>query len=356
MDCLTTPPDTPPSAAPHVEVSPPKAHAHPSLDNTPQTELPHSSSPPSPASKHRSAAAVAAEFEKVKAEGERWRKHPIPKTFDKSISNYLSQSNEHIDHLNRLLLSTPSLDLILATTSYTLSLLTTLLSPSPSKPNSRLARSRGLRDGLAKLADILSETRVTLRLVGLVGIYIWAKSEYETYAAENDRCEPQPPSDPVIRSITITQIVAGFWFQILENLAFLGDKGIIPLKPQTRSKYWIWCCRAWAAHVFLELARLGRERYLDNPRPKVIEAKQKLSGEGDNKLEEFDGVRYPGRLAAYEEEEDTWWRKLKTNAAYAPMTVHYSFESGLLSSSTVALCGVMASWLGLKGAWRRTVK
>ena len=55
-----------------------------------------------------------------------------------------------------------------------------------------------------------------------------------------------------------------------------------------------------------------------------------------------------------QEETESWWRDLKINLAYAPMTLHYSLANGLLNDSTVALCGVLASYWGLKGAWQRT--
>lgn len=54
------------------------------------------------------------------------------------------------------------------------------------------------------------------------------------------------------------------------------------------------------------------------------------------------------------EETESWWRDLKINLAYAPMTLHYSLANGLLNDSTVALCGVLASYWGSKSAWQKT--
>ncbi|KAL8911143.1 MAG: hypothetical protein Q9171_003634 [Xanthocarpia ochracea] len=261
------------------------------------------------------------------------------------MSRPLPRSNQRrLNHQNPSLLSkTPTLDFILSTTSYTLSLLSTLVSPSPSHPNSLLSHYASLHLRLSNLSSLLSSTRITLRLFSLPSIYVWAYSEYQKWARapHHSSTPPRTIDDTnIINSITLTQIVAGFTFQILENLAYLGDNNILPLNAQTRAKFWRWCCRAWALHVFLDIAKLLRQRHLGNTRPEVKDATKQLeSANGGQDIAE---------------REAQWWRELKINLAYAPMTLHYSLENGVMSDSLVALCGVLASTWGLKGAWKKT--
>ncbi|KAL8992512.1 MAG: hypothetical protein Q9169_007043, partial [Polycauliona sp. 2 TL-2023] len=256
----------------------------------------------------------------------------------------------------RLLNDTSSLDLVLSTTSYTLALISSLLpfsssstsTPSPSPKPHLSART-------AKLASLLSETRTTLRLFGLVPIYTGIYSTYLTPSAKSTIPTTLFSLSTLQQLITPAQILAGTIFQILENLAWLGDKEILPLSAKRRGKYWIWCCRAWALYVFLELARLLQAR--PQSRQFHDDASTKLGGEGEKSLhsingEEKDATREEG--LGVKEEQETWLRNMKINLAYAPMTLHYSFANGLMNDGTVALCGVLASYWGLKGVWKKT--
>ncbi|KAL9626415.1 MAG: hypothetical protein Q9204_007326 [Flavoplaca sp. TL-2023a] len=282
-------------------------------------------------------------------------KLPSLKPLHRTPNVYLSQSNNHIHHFNRLLSSTPTLDLILSTTSYTLALISTLV-PSSLSPNPSI-RSHLLRHRLSSLSSLLSETRTTLRLFGLIPIYTWAVSTFQT-SQPNTNTTNNPLSNPLsnpenlTHSLTLTQILAGITFQILENLAYLGDKNILPLSPARRSKYWLWCCRAWAVHVFLEIFKLLLSR------PQIFQEPQIPPTDSTNAEKSSSDATQPASTPPQQQtttktERETYHRNLKINLAYAPMTLHYSFPNGLLNDSTVALCGVLASWWGLQGAWAR---
>ena len=49
---------------------------------------------------------------------------------------------------------------------------------------------------------------------------------------------------------------------------------------------------------------------------------------------------------------DKWKREVGVNAAYAPMTVHYSLENGVLSEAAIGVLGVVVAWLTMGKAWR----
>ncbi|KAI4109325.1 MAG: hypothetical protein LQ339_001825 [Xanthoria mediterranea] len=338
MDSSTTPPGTPPSELPSSETSlpdPSSPHAAPPLLQSQDDTSEHSEPSSSPLPKDHW---DPTRPKNIPTKKEHHQKPYSSRTLNQTLKRHLSQSNDHIHHLNRLLTTTPTLDLILSTTSYTLALLSTLLPPIPSNPNSQ----PHLHHRLSTLSSLLSETRTTLRLFGLIPIYTWAHSTYH-----------HSPPTLTNHITTTTQILAGIAFQTLENVAYLGDKSILPLSPQRRAKYWRWCCWAWAVHVFLELAKLlllARKRQLDADSAKVLKDEKSLRDTDEAEM-------CWGDLAAtkkQQQETESWWRDLKINLAYAPMTLHYSLANGLLNDSTVALCGVLASYWGLKGAWMKT--
>ncbi|KAL8661334.1 MAG: hypothetical protein Q9202_005699 [Teloschistes flavicans] len=362
-----------------------------------------------------------------------------------AVQTYLSTTNNHIHHLSRyslyptqvsgkqrseangsrLLASTPSLDLTLATTSYTLSFIAAVLprlgTLSPKTISTSKQPVDDLKPFLAKvplslkrLSSVLSEARTTLRLLGLVGVYT---SLHSTFTS--------PPKDGVLKTIQWGQVIAGAVFQVCENIAFLGDKDILHSKrlgAQQRGKLWKLCCQAWLAATFLELARLARDFSLRqhpapepawpnrfgpegsevskawariherNPNQKALDltdeemaemdaAEEKILGSSLKILEriretrpgpmanplteeeldelaaagELDDAAAQARLESEEAERDAWPTKVMINAAYAPMTVHYSLDGGFMRDYELSLCGLVASGLGLAEAWKRTM-
>lgn len=75
-------------------------------------------------------------------------------------------------------------------------------------------------------------------------------------------------------------------------------------------------------------------------------AAKKQQPEGDDGEKEAKIVRT--------EEEMRWWREVGVNAAYAPMTLHWSLEQGLLGDGVIGALGVVAGGLKLREAWRKT--
>ena len=76
-----------------------------------------------------------------------------------------------------------------------------------------------------------------------------------------------------------------------------------------------------------------------------------------NKRSDVDGVielrEKEGKIAE-REEKAKWWREVGVNAAYAPMTVHWSIEEGMLGEGQVGALGIVAGVLGIREAWRKT--
>lgn len=111
------------------------------------------------------------------------------------------------------------------------------------------------------------------------------------------------------------------------------------------------------AHVGLEGARLGREWVLSHQRKLVAQRREFLDRK--NKKAQVDGaiVELKGEKeekVAEREEEARWWREVGVNAAYAPMTVHWSVEEGIWGEGSVGALGIVAGMLGIREAWRKT--
>lgn len=246
----------------------------------------------------------------------------------------------------RLLSRTSTLDKTLLTVSYTLHLLHSVLAKTP-----RLSASR-LTTSLTPLTVIFDDFRVFLRLWGLLGIYSWGVSTYLT-----------PPGDRRVRAITWGQVVACALYQGLENGAYLAGKGVLAWKEDRIARAWVWSGRAWCAYVALELARLGYEweeltgQELGRRARKPVEVKEtgvvgtegEVVGKGElemrmNKVED-EGLK---------EKWGKWYRDVGVNMAYAPMTVHYSLENGILGEGAIGGLGAVVGALSIGQAWNET--
>ena len=148
--------------------------------------------------------------------------------------------------------------------------------------------------------------------------------------------------DKMLARITLAQVGVNVVYQVLENVAYLGQRGIIRRSERQQVRDWVWSSRFWAAHVLLEFAKLWRVRALWDRNG--VEGMSKEEGEEKEK----EGKR------KRKEEVDAWWRELLINACYAPMTIHWSVESGIMSDEWVGLLGAIAGGTGLRKMWKKT--
>ena len=202
-----------------------------------------------------------------------------------------------------------------------------------------------------------------LRLWGLLGIYGWGVSTYLS-----------PPPDRILTAITWGQVVACALLQGLENGAYLAGKGVLGWSKERIARAWMWSSRAWCAYVALELARLGYEvmelRGQDIDRQtrksRALEKSQSAEngelvekGELDEKGEVVEKGDLELRMDKVEDEglkakREKWYTELGVNAAYAPMTIHYSLENGILGDGAIAALGVVVGALSIGQAWKMT--
>lgn len=177
-------------------------------------------------------------------------------------------------------------------------------------------------------------------------MYTWARATYQ---------DPLPTNasnkEKTLRSLTWAAIASCIGFQVLENGAYLSSKGALTTASWTgdvgkarENRWWLWSSRFWAAYVGFELLRLGVARYYRTP----TATKTRDDGEKEDKIAREESVK------AEKLENWLWWKDLASNVAYAPMTVHWSLEQGLLSDWGVGACGIIAGGALLADAWRRT--
>ena len=159
-----------------------------------------------------------------------------------------------------------------------------------------------------------------------------------------------------MKAITWGQVVACAIYQSLENGAYLAGKGVLGWKKEKVAKAWIWSGRAWCAYVALELARLGYE-WRELRGQDVGRRRRKDLGLEKSQLAEKGELQL--RMDKVEDERvkerwGKWYREVGVNMAYAPMTVHYSLEQGILSESMIGALGAVVGSLTIGQAWKET--
>ncbi|UKZ79424.1 hypothetical protein TrVFT333_007177 [Trichoderma virens FT-333] len=181
---------------------------------------------------------------------------------------------------------------------------TVVLSSAPAPPGAAFALN--LATKLKAFAGILSEARTINRLWGLLGLSVVLAHHFDTV-------------------FSLTQIFSLILYQVFENLAFLGSKKAIDLKPTTMGKFGLLSVRCWGAYTFMELARLLLERTR-----KSAEAKD----------------------AAW---ANTWNKSFFRNLAWAPLTVQWGMiGGGPLPETAVNLLAMYPSTGQMIDLWRET--
>nr|POF13579.1 uncharacterized protein c1f12.04c [Quercus suber] len=270
----------------------------------------------------------------------------------------LGASSKHILHLHRVTSTTAGLDSTLCLVSYTLTLLHSQLTRLLAQQYTRLAlelatktapsllegeavfaqleapRTRLSETTLAakRLGDTIADVRIFLRLRGLLGIYAWGCDAYA-----------HPSRDPAVKLLVGAQVAVNTAFQVLENVAYLVSKGVIrgQVWKDREAKLWAWSCRFWVAHVVLECVRLLRVRGMG--------WREELGAQSDVDKQDVS--------TRSKELEKRWHREFYTNAAWFPLTLHWSFVDPAhspISETMIGAFGMVAGWSGVRNAWAAT--
>ncbi|KFY76042.1 hypothetical protein V499_04127 [Pseudogymnoascus sp. VKM F-103] len=240
---------------------------------------------------------------------------PSVKTLQSWLPLYLTKTDRLLTHFSRII-STPSgTDATLLTLGYSSLAISSLLTrlTTPSEKHALTARR------LAALYALCSDVRMFARLFGLFGMWQWGKSAILT-----------PSADPVERHIVNAQVLVNTIYQVLENGAYLSSKGVLGWTAEKQGKAWMWSSRCWAAHTALEFVRLARER-------QVRKRKAVVGEKGEEAVKDL-----------------AWRREVWINAGYAPLTIHWSLEGGIISPLTVGLLGSFVGAVKMIRLWEAT--
>lgn len=186
-------------------------------------------------------------------------------------------------------------------------------------PRTRLAENCAT---VKTAAGAISDFRAFTRLWGLLGVYSWARGTYL-----------DPPRDSVLKAIVWAQIIGGFWYQGLENAAYLVSKGILRGEKwsEREAKWYRWSSGFWLVHIVLEAVRMLRARQ--------IESEQKSD-------------KFVSRAA-----DRQWQLDFYRNASFAPLAYHWYLEDGKspLTETWLGLFGMFPGIVRLRGLWAATL-
>ena len=101
-------------------------------------------------------------------------------------------------------------------------------------------------------------------------------------------------------------------------------------------------CRFWAAYVIFYFLQLFEERRIINKRLAGISKKSEDSAHKE--------------LVALKKQMKDWKLNFLVNAAYFPLTIHWSMESSRFPDLGVGICGTIAAVAQIYIAWNQIVK
>lgn len=263
------------------------------------------------------------------------------------LKSLLSTTDSTLTRLNTLLKTPGGLASFLSTTNYFLYILahlhttaptraqllirlnTLLGRPSPKIPAGAISPSAPTSP-LIPLALTLGDLRTTLRLTGLIPLYVLLKSLIRS-------SEP----DKVTYAIKLAQCASYITFQALENIHHLTNKTVINAN-WTNARFArlggnaslvTWSCRAWLAGVTCDFLRLLREAQLARQNGTYERLNVEQKREADKK----------------------WWSEFLVASSWYPMAVHYSVVGGIgLNLGVVGACGFLANLGNFLRAWEGT--
>lgn len=269
--------------------------------------------------------------------------------FPSDFKSLVSTTDDTINRLNKLLKTPGGLASFLSTTNYGLYILAHLHSTAPSRYEvlTKIATALGRTPPKTPLAPVpqaaavpaspliplaltLADTRTTLRLTGLIPLYVLLKSLVKSK-------EP----DQITYFIKLAQCLSYMSFQFIENIYHLTNKTVINANWTNArfarlgggAKLVTWSCRSWCAGITCDFLRLFREAQL---------------------------ARQNGTYSKMNEEEKRaadkqWWSSLFVAASWYPMAVHYSVEGGIgLNLGMIGACGFLANLGNFMKAWEGT--
>ncbi|KAJ3124496.1 hypothetical protein HK098_001107 [Nowakowskiella sp. JEL0407] len=201
----------------------------------------------------------------------------------------------------------------------------------------RLSRDKAnaaLVSRISNLASPISDCRVLLRYYGLLPLVQWILVS-----------ELHPPPTLFLRFLYRVQNLCNLAYYPLEHVYWLALHKVIPITEKTRDRIGIWSCRFWAAYVILYFVQLFEERRL-----LLIRERALVKAKAGN--EKVDISKIEQGFAEINEEKKSLILNTVINAAYFPLTIHWSLENSPFPEIGVGVCGTVAALLQIYTTWK----
>jgi Peroxisomal biogenesis factor 11 (PEX11) len=167
----------------------------------------------------------------------------------------------------------------------------------------------------------------------------------------------------VLRGISYIEVSSLVIYQTLENVTYLAANGVtgqaLIKRTGGATKWTLWSIRAWLSYVLLQFVRLARESQLFNEKEeqrKKCGAEQQILTGGEKSQAQL-AEEAEIEEAARQAEIRNWRQRLVSNAAWAPLCAHWSFESGIgVPASMTGFISLLAGVWGTYDAWQATAQ
>ncbi|KAJ3333515.1 hypothetical protein HDU76_007281 [Blyttiomyces sp. JEL0837] len=236
----------------------------------------------------------------------------------------IPQPNATLDKLCRFLNSVRGTDKVLMLAQYTSKIV--LWHLKRGNPDSMLATR------VSNFAGPVSDFRILLRYYGLIPLAQWIIFS-----------EAYPPNSAYLKLLYRLQNMVNLAYYPLEHLYWLGAHKVVPMSDEKLNKIGIWSCRFWAAYVVLYFFQLHQEA-LDLSKKSRLLVKRAKDGEDKEVLKE--------EHQAISKEFKSLALNAIINAAYFPLTIHWSLESSSFPDIGVGICGTVAAVAQIYAAWK----
>lgn len=199
---------------------------------------------------------------------------------------------------------------------------------------------RSPSSSLLLLSSLLSDTRYTLRLFGLVSLWTQTSEIIQT-----------PPEDASIHALEVIQLLASTVYQLLENVAYLASKNILPRRIIEKwsdiDRWYMWSARGLLIHMLLQLGKLWRAKTLRRRREETSTSSISLTKSDD-------GARMAVETREARGLEILAWRKdLFSSSVWALLCLNWSYGGGIgIPDKVTGALSLLADSVVLRDLWK----
>lgn len=194
---------------------------------------------------------------------------------------------------------------------------------------------------LLNLSSLLSNTRCTLRLLGLLSI--WTQVPEISISPKRDR---------LLRSVELVQLFTITTYQLLENIGHLASNRVLPQKGIAKktniTRFYIWGARALFLHLVLEILKLSRESWLARRLAQGRTSSDQEGGEAkDDKKELRDLQKDP--------DAQNQLKRLWASSIWGALCLYWSCGRTIpVVENMTGSLGFLADFFAIKDTWEQT--